>query len=135
MDTKIRAKVIMEVVGSPENHVNDVLNALIEKIASTKSYELHKKKVFPTKKMDDKPLWSSFAEMEISYKDMESIFGFCFDFMPSSVEILAPEELTLKERNISNFVNDLLARLHQYDMILKNIHAENVLLKRKLEKA
>ncbi|MDO8628377.1 MAG: hypothetical protein Q7R56_01325 [Nanoarchaeota archaeon] len=130
----IKANTIIEVVGSPEEHVNDVLGQLLEKITQKKEYILHTKKVFKAKKMEKQPLWSAFAEISISYKDLETLTGFCFDFMPSSIEIIEPEELAMKQTTISNVVNDLLARLHQYDMILKNIHAENVLLKRKMEK-
>lgn len=129
---QIKAKVIIEVVGSPEGHVNDVINALVDKIKTKKEMKIIKEDIFKAKKMEKQPLWSTFAEAEIEFKDINTILGFCFDFMPSSVEILNPEELKINTSELTNLINDLTARLHQYDMILKNIHAENVLLKRKM---
>ena len=53
--------------------------------------------------------------------------------MPSSIENLEPENFAIKANNLNDLLNDLLARLHKYDMLLKNFNAENSLLKKKLE--
>ena len=34
----------------------------------------------------------------------------------------------------TGLINDLIARLHRYDMFLKNLHAENLTLKQEKEK-
>ncbi|MDO8556160.1 MAG: hypothetical protein Q7R96_03235 [Nanoarchaeota archaeon] len=128
----IQAKVILEIIGSPEEHVNEVMQTLLEKIQTKKETQLGEHKIFKAKKMDNGKLYSSFTEATINFNDPSTLLGFCFDFMPSSIEILTPERLELKEKDMSDFVNDLLAKLHQYDMILKNVHAENVMLKRKM---
>ena len=128
----ITANVILEIIGSPETHVNDVMQQLIDKLNEKKEITLKEHKIFKAQLMENGKLYSSFTEAKISFKDPTALLGFCFDFMPSSVEILEPEMLQLKEKDMSDFVNDLLAKLHQYDMILKNIHAENVMLKRKM---
>ncbi|MEK6904179.1 MAG: hypothetical protein AABW87_01150 [Nanoarchaeota archaeon] len=131
---KIKARAIIEVLGSPESHVNEVMKALVDKIKTKKEITLVKEETFKAKKMEKQPLWSTFTEAEIDFKDVNALLGFCFDFMPSSIEIIEPEELKMNISDLTDFANDLTARLHQYDMILKNIHAENVLLKRKMEK-
>ncbi|HLC54952.1 MAG TPA: hypothetical protein VJJ75_00300 [Candidatus Nanoarchaeia archaeon] len=128
----IKTRVIAEVIGSPEAHVNTVMQSLVEKMGTRKEITITKKEIFKAKKMEKQPLWSTFTEAEISFRDIQALLNFCFDFMPSSVEILSPESLACKQKELSDFVNDLIGRLHQYDMILKNIHAENVVLKRKL---
>jgi hypothetical protein len=53
--------------------------------------------------------------------------------MPSSIEILEPEKIGGTREPLTNLLNDLIARLHQYDMLLKNLHAENLMLKKKVE--
>jgi len=53
--------------------------------------------------------------------------------MPSSIEILEPQELKINTTNAAELFNDLLARLHQNDLLLRNVIAELGMLKRKLE--
>ncbi len=129
---EIKVRVIVEVIGSPEDHVNSVMKSLVEKMKTRKELTVTKEEIFKAKKMEKQPLWSTFTEAEISFRGFQAILNFCFDFMPSSVEIISPESVACKQKELSDFVNDLIGRLHQYDMILKNIHAENVMLKRKL---
>ena len=83
-----------------------------------------------TKKLEDKPLYSSFAELEIEFDILESVVGFCFDYMPSSIEILEPSELKLNAVNVSELFNELMARLHNNEMLLRNALAELSLLKK-----
>ena len=65
---------------------------------------------------------------------VENLIGFCFDFMPSSIEILEPNNLSMEIQEIGDLLNDLLARLHKYDMALKSIRAQNIILSRELQK-
>ena len=53
--------------------------------------------------------------------------------MPSSIEIIEPLSFNAKCTDMSNMINDLLAKIHRYDMVVKNMNAENVILKRKLD--
>ena len=133
--TDITARAIVEVIGSPEQHVTTVLRSLIDKMKTRKELKIVKEETFAAQKMEKQPLWSTFMEAEISFNDLQALLNFCFDFMPSSIEILSPDALSSKQQEINNFINDLIARLHQYDMILKNVHAENVMLKRKMGEA
>jgi len=57
-----------------------------------------------------------------------------FDFMPSSIEILEPQSLELKSQELTDFLNDLITRLHNYNVIVNNLQAENILMKQQLEK-
>ncbi|MBI1972543.1 hypothetical protein HYS50_00900 [Candidatus Woesearchaeota archaeon] len=133
MMSKLKARAIIEILGSPEEHVKKTMQMILEKIRQYPDTKIVSEKMFPAEKMKDKPLWSTFAELEMEVKQVQTLTGFCFDFMPSSLEIMEPEALALQHHAISDFLNDLLARLHQYDMVLKNVHAENILLKRKIE--
>jgi len=49
--------------------------------------------------------------------------------MPSSIEVVKPEHLVMTNPELSNFLNDLQARLHNVDMIVKQLKAENDFLK------
>ena len=132
---ELLARVIVEILGSPEKHVAETMQEILKRMKENKKFTIIKHELFPPEKVKDQPFWSTFVEAEVRFKDMDALTGFCFDFMPSSVEVFEPEKIDLSFDDLNNFMNDLIARLHQYDMVLKNIHAENILLKREKEKA
>ena len=134
MEEKFVLKTIIEIVGSPKEHVEETLQMVEKKMGEREKTKVREYKSFPAEPMEGKPLFTAFCEAEVEFKDMEDIVGFCFDFMPSSVEVLHPSELKMTGPQINSFLNDLLARLHQYDMVLKNIHAQNLLYKKELDK-
>lgn len=128
---KIHARAIIEILGSPKEHVDSTMQMINDQVKHYKDFKILKEKTFAAEKMGDKPLFNTFTEFELETNDVQTLIGFCFDFMPSSLEIIKPEDLLFKHHDVSDFLNDLLARLHQYDMVLKSIHAENILLKEK----
>jgi len=65
---------------------------------------------------------------------MQKLSDICFDYMPSSIEVLDPAGMEMDMGMFSDMLNDLIARMHKYDMLVKNYNAENTLLKEKLEK-
>ena len=58
--------------------------------------------------------------------------GFCFDFMPASVDIIEPETINLGIQEFNNSLNDLLATLHKLDQMLKNSNARTKVLTKNL---
>ena len=130
----IKARSIIEIVGGPKEHVDKAMGIVIGKLKEDKEIKLLKEKVFEAKPLEGKrPLFSTFCEVEIEVKEMDDLFGFCFDFLPSSVEIYDPAQLMLKAESANDMINELISKLHQYDMAFKNIYAQNILLKRKYE--
>ena len=128
---QIRVKAILEILGSPKDHVEETMKVVISK--AKENFKLLSEKTYETQEIDG--LWSTFSEIEISFKNIDEITGFCFNFMPSSVEIMEPINFSFKCNDIANMFNDLLGKLHRYDMVVKNMHAENVILKKKLEQS
>ncbi len=53
--------------------------------------------------------------------------------MPSVVEIVEPSEMKFDAKSMEEVLNDLLANLHKNSMVMRNLHAENTLLKKQLE--
>lgn len=129
----IKCKVISEVLGSPQEHVDKTLNLLLEKLKERKSLHVSSENIFNAEKVEGKPLFSGFIEYEMEVDGINELTGFCFDFMPSSIEILDPDELKMNSVHAGEFFNDMLARLHQNDMFLRNTVAELAMMKRKLE--
>ncbi len=131
---KIKVKAIIEIAGFPKENVELTMVKVVETLK--KNFKLEKQQVYEAVALKDKMegFWSTFCEVDLNFKDINELVIFCFDFMPSSIEILSPQELNFKDIEMGNFLNDLLSRLHQYDMIVKNLTASNEIMKRKMNK-
>ena len=123
----IRCRTIIEVLGKPKEHVEKSLNEYVEHIK--KDSELIVLKEDYSEVKEQGKLWSQFVELELVIKGTSKLIAFCFDYMPSSLEVLKPEHLVMTNPEISNFLNDLQAKLHNVDMVVKQLKAENDFLK------
>lgn len=130
MGKNILFRAVIEVLGKPKQHVDASLKGYIKKLKEDKHYMVLREECADTKKQDNSELWTAFAELEINVQSISDLINFCFDYMPSVVEITDPEELKLNNRNISAFLNDLQAKLHNVDMLAKQLRVENDTLKR-----
>ena len=129
----IKVRVIIEILGSPKEHVEEIINKVVKKIETEeKDIKLLNGKSYEATEV--KGLWSTFAELELEFNKLYDLIGFSFDYMPSVIEILEPEKMNIEMGDVNELLNDLLAKLHNYDMVTKNLSAENILLKRQLEK-
>jgi hypothetical protein len=126
----IRCKTIIEVLGKPKEHVEKAIKGYVEKIGQDPDLIILKTDFAETKQQDK--LWSTFVELEMVVKGIPKLIGFCFDYMPSSIEIIKPDELILNSRITADFLNDLQARLHSMDMIIKQLKNENLFLRRNM---
>jgi len=129
----IKAKIISEVLGSPQEHVDKTLNLLLEKLKERKSLHIENEHTFQAEKIEGKPFFSGFIEYEISVENLNELSGFCFDFMPSSIEILEPERIGINSVEAGDLFNEIMARLHQNDMLLRNTVAQLNMLNRQLK--
>ena len=126
----IRCRTIIEILGKPKDHVEKTIKDYVEKIKQDSDLIILKADFSDTKQQDK--LWSAFAELEMIIKGIPNLVGFCFDYMPSSLEIIKPDELTLDNKVIANFLNDLQARLHSMDMVIKQLKNENLFLRKNM---
>lgn len=131
--THIRCKTIIEVLGKPKDHVEKAIRDYVDKIK--KDSELIVMNADFSEAEEKEKLFAVFVELDIVIKGMPKLIGFCFDYMPSSIEITKPEEFSVKKSTVENLINDLQARLHNVDMIIKKQKNENTFLKKNLGKA
>ena len=127
----IYARIILEIVGKPKEHVENTLKEYIEKIKKEeKEIKLITEYIEESVKQEGSDLFTSFAEIEALFKDIKTLSSFCFYYMPSSVEVLEPHELRMIDSDISALFSDLQARLHSLDMVIKQVKFENSFLSR-----
>ncbi|MBI5797483.1 hypothetical protein HZA98_01105 [Candidatus Woesearchaeota archaeon] len=130
---KIVARITIEVLGSPKDHVEKALNAAIEKIKEEKNIRVANVESYESKEMDNK-LWSTFADIEFETEDLKRILNICFDYMPSTLEILEPAGVELDCNDLADTLNDFLTMLHKYNMVINKLQSENTYMMKELEK-
>ena len=114
---EIKVRTIIEIVGKPKEHVEKTMEKVVELITKNEEFKLVSHETREPKEV--KNLWSSFTEFVINFSSLDVLSNFCFEFMPSSVEIEEPEKISMNSKEIENLLNDILSKIHQYDMVLK----------------
>ncbi len=129
MEKKILFRAIIEVLGKPKEHVQSSLEKYLQNLKENELYAVVNVQMAKLKKQKEGELWSLFAEVEVWTEKVDHLIDFCFDYMPSSIEIIEPSELKLNEIEVSDFLNDLQTKLHSVDMLAKQLKTENDVLK------
>lgn len=122
---KVQFRALIEVLGKPKEHVEKSLQSYVKKLREDERFSIKDSEFVEAKEQEKQPgLWATFAELEIEAEKLDDIISFCFDYMPSSIEILSPSELTFDAQTLSFTLNDLQAKLHQVDMVAKQVKME-----------
>lgn len=120
---------IIEIAGAPKEHVEKTLKDYVQKVKDDNNGIVIVKEELSDVK-EAKGLFSTYADLEFVAKDASAIAFFCFDYMPSSIEIIAPESFTYRSVDFSAFFNDMAGRLHRIDKVVKELAARNKNLQR-----
>ncbi len=169
----IRIRSIIEIVGAPKEHVEEILEHMIENLflfqiedyhlldkekideirkkikevlkenkdlfeKLEKDYEKRRKNVLVNCYKDEvipvegQPLFTSFIETELLVKNSVELFKFALNFTPSSIEVIEPTTIKIKNTDMQDFINEVITIINQLFANLKTLDAENKLLKEKL---
>jgi len=130
---KIQARVVLEILGRPPEHLTHSLNMLISKLEKEPGIKILEKKIHnPVQVKDSEDLYTSFSELILEMDSIDNYFGIMFAYMPSNIELIYPESLTFKNESFSILGNKLVARLHDYDALAKKMINERAFLLKKL---
>ena len=132
MEKDILFRAIIEVLGKPKEHIEKSLKEYLDNLKNNKNYKVISQEIAEVKKQEGQELWVVFAELEVKTNQVDSLISFCFDYMPSVIEILEPRKLSLSDLEISQFLNDLQGKLHHVDMVAKQVKLENDYLKKNM---
>lgn len=113
---QILARIVIEVLGAPKEHVEEAIKLVVDRANKLKDAEVVSESTYEAEEKTNK-LFSSFSELEIWFKNIDVMELFIFEFTPSSVEVIQPEVLPIKNRVLSGFFNDFLLKMH--DLALK----------------
>jgi hypothetical protein len=104
----LHIRAIIEVVGKPKDYVQKTIKDYVDKIK--KEYLITN--IDLEKVEEHEGFFSTFAELEILFKNLKDLLSFCYGFMPSSLEILDPTHLNIESTIFTDFLNDNQARMH-----------------------
>lgn len=124
---KIGARAVIETVGAPKEYIEQTLKDYIQKLKGI-GVNIISEVYHEGVSVEDTKFFSTFVEVDIVFKSTADMLNFCFDAMPSSIEIYEPEEFVMKASELNGFLNDLQAKIHENDLIVKNYKAQNSLL-------
>ena len=128
-DEKIRAVMILDVIGRPEKHLIESLEKVIEEIDKEKGVSVKMKDIkVPTLMKDQKDFYTTFAEVEVEVEEMIYLAILLFKYMPAHVEIISPEILAMSNANWNDVLNELARRLHSYDEMARIMQVEKSIL-------
>lgn len=122
-DGYIHARAIIEVLGRPKEHVEETLKGYIKKLKVESEIIFIKEEYEEPEATED--LFAGFSEVEILTKDAKQLMEFCFDYMPSSVEVIEPDHIIYKSADFTDFLNDVQARLHAVNMGTQEFKSKN----------
>ena len=121
-ERQVLAKIIIEMLGAPKEHIEKTIKDYVEKLKNDKDITIIQEDFSDAKEQGK--FFSIFVELDIWFKDVSKLIEFCFDAMPSSVEIIEPTSLKFEAGELSGLINDLQARIHQLDMLVKDLNAK-----------
>ena len=124
---QVLARIIIEMLGTPKEHVETTLREYVKSLKDERELKVVNEHIAAPEEYDQ--MFCAFAELEIWFKNISRLLNFCFEAMPSSVEIIEPMQLQLQAAELSGHLNDLQGRLHTLDMALKKVNAEHDVLK------
>ncbi len=124
----MRARVVFEAAGAPKEFLQDFLNKLLAEVRSYNGIKILKEKI--EEPVQRGQLYTTFAELEIEFKDLETFLNFYIDYTPSVIEVIEPEKITLTNHDLNKFLNDLSHKIIQLMLMINNLKAENEMLKR-----
>ena len=131
---KIKAIMIIEIIGRPVEYLTEKLNEILSQIGSEKGVIVVSKKINePILMKDQKDFYTSFAELEIETEQILHIAALMFKYMPAHIEIIEPENVPLDNSGWNEILNELIRKLHGYDEVARILQMERDILERKLK--
>jgi len=130
----IQANLILEILGRPAEHVKEALDTLVTKLGAERGVKLIDKNCHEPRPVENSPdLFTTFAEVTLELESLDNYFGLLFAYMPSNIELIHPEKITMTNTGLNDLGNKLAARLHEYDAITKKALMEYEIVTNKLK--
>jgi hypothetical protein len=123
--------VLFEIVGNPKEHVSKAMDQVLESIGKDARIKIVSNDKGTVEDAGE-GLWGTYCESELLVKDILSLSWLAFNFLPASIEIKAPSKLTLKDKELTDFMGDLISQLHESNKKLVSTNSINMSMLRNI---
>ena len=114
----------MEVIGHPEQHVNDVSLKVLEQLKKEDGITIINSNVNKAELVKEN-IFASHIEAELKVVGMLKLLTFCYDYLPSSLEVVDSEKIVMPVREVNAALSEMLRKLHGYNLMLHNLAETN----------
>jgi hypothetical protein len=126
-DGGVLARFIIELQGGPREHIVSTMKMVVVSLKDSENViSVVENEVIEMP--DQKEIFSTFSEFEIVFDDLQELIGFCFDYAPTSVEIIEPEKFLFEANVITDILNDFVSKIHQNAKSVRDINMQNKIL-------
>ncbi len=122
LENSIRFIAVIEMAGKPKEYIEQTIREYADTIKKDKNFYVYKEDFAETRQHEG--LFSTFVELEIAAKNPQGMVAFCFDYMPSSVDVIEPLNFSFDAYQFSSLLNDMQAKLHNIDMLVKTMRTQ-----------
>lgn len=130
---KIQAHLVIEILGKPKENVSEAMTNLVNKLATEKGVAIIEKTIHePVPVKDTRELFTTFTELLVEFDSVSTYLLISFAYLPSNIEIISPEKVTITNNDLAYLGNKIMQRVHEYDAVVKNVLMERDMLTRKL---
>ncbi len=117
---------MFEIIGSPKEHIVSTLESYIDIMKKNDGIIVLSDEKGEPKYHKEDEVWATFTETEVLVEGIEKFVYICISFTPASIEILEPQKLTFTDKNLSDWLNEMLSLLHEIGMRQKQKSMQNV---------
>lgn len=132
-EKRIRAMLILDIIGRPPQHLVESLEKIIEEMGKEKGVVIISKEIKePGFMKDNKEFYTTFSEIEVEVEDILYLAVLMFKYMPAHIEVVSPETIPLSNNGWSDILSELVRRLHSYDEVARILQIEKQELLKKI---
>lgn len=117
-------RTIFEVIGRPKEHVEKTIKAYIENIKTDSQIKVLKEDYDAAEEIEE-GMFSAICEVELDVATIEKLTWLSMNFSPASIEVISPPALSLNDKDITHWLNDLLSKLHEIGVQQKALSSQN----------
>lgn len=120
----VLAHASFELIGNPKEHIEKTLRGYVNNIKTDSQITVLSEEFGEAEQIEG-GLWSTYVDTELLVNSLDKFIWLCINFMPANIEIITPKELKFKEKDFTNWLNDLLAKLHEISNTVRQTKINN----------
>ena len=129
----IRASLILEILGRPQEHLIENLKKIIEQIKKEPSVKVSSERINEPKELENqKGFYTSFAEVQVGVEEIRYLAILMFKYMPAHIEVIEPELIALTNNGWGDIFSELTRRLHSYEEVTRALQMQLAEMQKKL---